>query len=96
MIHLISVGPDLTPKEVSKLARKYAMTGGVEFGLNQELSALDLENLAQLWMKELSELDLDLHRKKTSNAGRILDLISESVLCPAELRFRIRGLLEKN
>ena len=77
MIHLLSVGPELTLKQLSKLSRRYAMTGGYELSLEEGLSTEDLSVLIERYIPVLEEYDKEEARYHSSNAYRILNLVSK-------------------
>ncbi len=89
MIHELSIDGESDPKNVAKLARKFAMTGGVRFSLSAELAASDLEVLVARFLPEALALDPKSKTFETSHAYRILELIAQSHDCPPALQKRI-------
>ena len=79
MIHLLEINPTQTPKEVYKLARRQAMTGGFELGIQQGLTQSEVEHIRVIWGTELDALKLDNSQKKNSIAYRIVALISDKL-----------------
>lgn len=93
MIHLLEINLALSAKEVSKLARRYAMTGGYEIALAQELSDDELSRIASLWKDELKGMNVPVNEMRTSNAYRILSLIRDDIRTPQVTRQELSQIL---
>lgn len=78
MIHLLKIGPASTIQEIKKLARRYAMTGGYEVELEDDLSQVQLLELRRVYEAELDLIELA--KKKTSIAGRVIGLLQEALV----------------
>ena len=96
MIHLLEVSPKLTVKELKKLARRYAMTGGYELALAKNLTVSDLRSLFSIYQEELLAYSDNNTERRSSNAYRILKLVSESDLIDTNLRDQIDRVLRSN
>ena len=72
-IHLLEVAPPLDLQVLSKLARRYAMTGGYELALAPNLSVEELNQLAEQCFGLCDSYPPEL--LPSSNPGRILSLL---------------------
>lgn len=95
MIHILEVSPRHSVSEVTKLTRRYAMTGGVELALPREVSVEELSDLANIWIPELENMPGSVGEKRTTNAYRILELVKESPLATSETRTVINNILAR-
>lgn len=95
-IHLLEVGPDDTPEGVAKLARRFAMTGGVEIALRRELSGPDLTKITDRFLPQLEEFPPGSAKRRSNHAFRILKLVSEHELADAELQKKLAEVLRGN
>jgi len=95
MIHILEVSPKHSVSEVTKLTRRYAMTGGVELALPREVSVEELSDLANIWIPELENMPGSVGEKRTTNAYRILELVKESPLATRETRGVINNILAR-
>ena len=95
-IHLLEVKPDMSLRELKKLSRRYAMTGGYELSLPSDLQLADIEKMQALYLPELSEYPSGSAARRSCNAYRILQLLSEHENCPQSLRGSIEQELEAN
>lgn len=93
MIHLLEVYPELSLKELKKLSRRYAMTGGYELALRPGLNKKDLNVLLSLYSPELKSFQPTTTRFKSSNAFRILQLVKKHPCADTELIDIIDSLL---
>lgn len=94
MIHLLTINPELTVKEVQKLSRRYAMTGGYELALEENLTAADLKCLFERYLPVLQEYDPQSSRYFSSNAYRILSLVHRHSELPEEIRNMLESLVK--
>jgi hypothetical protein len=99
MIHLLEVSPTISPQQLKKLSRKYAMTGGFELALKQDLSATELELMSKIYIQELLENKKNSpqysdSKCKSSNAFRILKLIIDHVNVSEESKLDIAKALD--
>lgn len=76
MIHLLEISPELSPAQVKKISRRYAMTGGYELVLQPGLTSIELERLVDLYLPIALEYDRSDARFRSNNAYRILKLVS--------------------
>jgi hypothetical protein len=93
MIHILEVSPAMTPAALRKLARKYAMTGGVEIVLQQNLGLADMERLFEIHAPEVERYPRGTALRRSNNGARILMLVREESAASPELRSRIEALL---
>jgi hypothetical protein len=93
MIHLLEVHPELSLKELKKLSRRYAMTGGYELVLRPGLNKKDLNTLLTLYRPELKSYQSATSKFKSSNAFRILLLVKKHPCADTELIDIIDSLL---
>jgi len=77
MIHLLEVDPSLTPAALNKLARRFAMTGGVELTLRPGLSADDLRSLVDIYLPQIEKFHGRNSEIRSSHAYRILTMVKE-------------------
>ncbi len=96
MIHLLEVGPELDLKSLKKLSRKYAMTGGYELALRQDLTPEQALELYELHLKALSDYSTESSTYFTNNSYRILILLSTAELLPEELCTKLIQLLDRD
>lgn len=87
------VSPEISIKELKKLSRRYAMTGGYEVALKPDLSERDLERLVEMHVPELAAYNKNSSRYRTNNSYRILSLINESPAAGEKLRERLASVL---
>ena len=93
MIHLLEVTSDMTPPQLKKLSRRYAMTGGYEIALKGNQSQSDLEKLVEIYGPELANYSRSDARFRTNNAYRILYLIYNVDCASSELKDKISIIL---
>jgi len=80
MIHLLEVSADLAPAQLKKLARRYAMTGGFEINLKEDLTEPDLDRLIELYLPELEKYQGTSAERMNSIAASVLRLVQQHSL----------------
>lgn len=93
MIHLLVVSPNQTPEQIAKLARRYAMTGGYEVALADNLDDKALEKLIDIYLPFLEQRSKQSMKYRSSNAYRILSLVSKAPEINSESRTRLKDWL---
>lgn len=94
MIHLLLIKPDMEPKAVLKLARRYAMTGGFEVQIEDNLSEADLLKIVGTFSSMLDNYPKNDLRWKTSIAYRVLGQIRECRNASNELKQKVAVLMD--
>lgn len=95
MIHSLIIDSAMDLRQLKKLTRKYAMTGGVEFELGSELAQENIPELIKELREDLMRYADEPLRRKTSTAFRVLDLFSQDERFSADFREGIRLLLDE-
>lgn len=93
MIHLLQVSPKLSLKELKKLSRRYAMTGGFEIGLDPEITQEQLKELAEIHLPELQNYSKASATYRSNNSYRILALIQSHPLVQSEVHDMIKEII---
>ncbi len=75
-ITVLEVGPEHTLPALKKLVRRYAMTGGVEIALRQDLVGHELDILVDRFLPELEKERGQGARFFACTAYRVLALVS--------------------
>jgi hypothetical protein len=96
MIHLLEISPEISVQTTKKLARRYAMTGGYEICLKNDLTTQQLADLVQLYKLEIKSFSKINSHIKNSLAFRILKLVSLHSLTDRAIREELRSLLDIN
>lgn len=94
-VHLLTVSAEDSVRDVEKLARKLAMTGGYEVCLAPCLTHEGVEKLTATWSKELGKYASGTKAQQVSLAGRMLKLLLTDSSVEREQRERIIALLER-
>lgn len=94
-VHLLTVSPEDSVRDVEKRARKYAMTGGYEVCLAPCLTPEGVEQLAAKWSKELDKYPTGTTAQQVSLAGRMLKLLLTDSSVESGQRERISALLQR-
>ena len=95
MIHLLEITSELTPPQLRKLARRYAMTGGYEMSIAKGVDKGGLVKIFEMYKSEIpavSEEMRDSHYR-SSNSYRVLRLVCEHEQAPSDLKIEIEKLL---
>jgi hypothetical protein len=93
MIHELIVDAELSCKELKKLSRRLAMTGGYELILKEGMSQGELEAIAEIHLAELTGYTPGESRYRSNNSFRILNLLLAHKELPDALRKRVVELL---
>lgn len=93
MIHLLEIGPEITEKQLSKLSRRYAMTGGYELCLAEKLTSEDLGLIIERFIPPLEAYERSEARYRSSNAYRILNLVFNHPELTEEQRQTLSSLI---
>lgn len=80
-------------KEIKKLARRYAMTGGYEIELSQDLSDEQINQLAEIHIPELANYQKGNSTFRSNNSFRILEIIYANPSIRPELSEKIKEIL---
>lgn len=77
MIHTLEITPELDVKQVKKLSRRYAMTGGYQLKIKDDLNTKELDLIAERFLVELREYPFQTSEYRACNAYRILRMVLE-------------------
>jgi len=95
MIHLLEVGPELTVKDLNKLSRRYAMTGGYELALISNLKVEELIKLIEQHLPLLKNYQQFTSAYFGSNSYRILALVYSHPRADNSIKARLEGVIRQ-
>lgn len=93
MIHTLEISPEMSLKEIKKLARRYAMTGGYEVLLAEGLKTVDLFKLFETHAEELKLYSPKSSTYRSNNSYRVLALIKKHPLVTRELISKLNDII---
>jgi hypothetical protein len=84
----------MTVKELKKLSRRLAMTGGYEVELASGLNVEDLQQLVEIHLPELESYEKGTTKYRSNNSYRVLNLVSSHPSVSIELSEIIQKILK--